>query len=214
MTNALSAQDLLARLSKDPVKLGDLKKIAKEIKRDHELAMELWESGEFYPRLLATLILDKNLLTQDVLDYLASGMVNHDNDQRDQLADWLLANQLMKSRKTVALLASWEQHPTAIFRRLFWYHQARLRWTGQKPPDNTTALLASLKKNLADEKPEVQWAMNFTAGQIGVREPEFRDECIALGEKLGLYKGLPVAKGCTPHYLPEFIKIEAAKLSK
>lgn len=60
-------------------------------------------------------------------------------------------------------------------------------------------------------EPEVQWAMNFAAGQIGIHEPEHRSRCLALGERLGLYKDEPVSRGCTPNYLPEFIRIEVAK---
>ena len=130
--------------------MGDLKKIAKEIKRDHELAMALWSTAEFYPRMLAVLIMDKTLLTQDLIEQLAADMSAHQFEQRNRLADWLLANQLMKSKKTVALLESWEQHRSPILRRLFWYHQARLRWTGKTPPDNSAELLASLEIRLAE----------------------------------------------------------------
>lgn len=42
----------------DSVKLGDIKNLAKEIKQDHDLAMELWTSHEVYPRMLAVLIMD------------------------------------------------------------------------------------------------------------------------------------------------------------
>ena len=195
-------------------KLGDLRKIAKEIKRDHELALELWSTGEYSPRLLAILIMDKKLLTQEVIDKLAREMQEHDYDESNRLADWFLANQLTKDKQTIALMKTWEHNPSPILRRLFWYYQARLRWVGQTPPDNTPDLLASLKKNMANAEPEVQWAMNFTAGQIGIHESEYRSQCIELGEKLGLYKDDPVAPNCTPDYLPEFIRIEAAKLGK
>ena len=36
-------------------KLGDLRIIAKDIKKDHQLAMELWSTGEYLPRQLAIL---------------------------------------------------------------------------------------------------------------------------------------------------------------
>lgn len=214
MTLSPNAQNIYSQISKDTPKMGDLKKIGKEIKKDHDLAIELWSTGEYYPRLLAVLIMDKNCLTQEVIENLASDMTSHDYDQRNQLADWLLANQLMKSKKTIALMETWEHHPSPILRRLFWYYQARLRWTGKTPPDNTPDLLTSLEKDLANAEPEVQWAMNFTAGQIGIYDPMYRSQCIELGERVGLYKDEPVAKGCTPNYLPEFIRIEAAKLDK
>jgi 3-methyladenine DNA glycosylase AlkD len=205
------AKKLVAELSQGNVKLGDLKKRGQEIKKDHELAVELWSTDEFYPRLLATLIFDKKLLTENVIDQLASDMLRHEAQERTQLADWLLANQLAKDNKLVSLIATWETNPSPILRRLFWYHQARLRWVGQTPPGNSADLLDSLETDMAHAEPEVQWAMNFCAGQIGVHEPEFRSRCIKLGEALGLYKDERVAKNCTPSYLPEFIRIEVAK---
>jgi 3-methyladenine DNA glycosylase AlkD len=211
MALSARAKKLVAEVSGRDVKLGDLKTHAKAIKKDHALALELWSTGDFYPRLLATLIFDSKLLTANVIEQLAAEMLQHDADQRSQLADWLLANQLSKDKKLVALIATWEESPSPLLRRLFWYHQARLRWVGQAPPGNSAELLASLESNLADEEPEVQWAMNFCAGQIGVHEPKFRARCIKLGKAVGLYKDEHVAKNCTPSYLPEFIRIEVAK---
>jgi 3-methyladenine DNA glycosylase AlkD len=82
---------------------------------------------------------------------------------------------------------------------------------GQTPPPNTEALLSAIEKHIKDEEPEVQWAMNFTAGWIGVYDKQYRTRCIEVGEKTGLYKGQMVSKGCTPDYLPEFIGIESTK---
>jgi hypothetical protein len=56
--------------------------------------------------------------------------------------------------------------------------------------------------------------MNYTAGQIGKWQEEYRDRCISIGKNSGLYKNEVVAKNCTPSYLPEFIRIEIAKLNK
>lgn len=205
------AKKITAEMTNEKLKLGDIKKQGKEIKKDHDLAMELWSTGEYYPRLLAILIFDKKRLTQNAINQLASGILRHSDKERNQLADWLLANQLMKDKKIISLMQTWKEDPSPILRRLFWYHQARLRWTGQTPPDNSGDLLAYLERNMANAEPDVQWAMNFCAGQIGIHEPQFRPRCIKLGETLGLYKDEHVAKNCTPSYLPEFIRIEVAK---
>ncbi len=214
MTLSSKAKSIYSQISKETTKLGDLRKIAKEIKKDHELAMELWSTGEFYPRQLSILIMDKKLLSQDLIDELDKDIQSHEYNERNQLTDWLMANQLTKDKKIIALMESWENSTSAIQRRVFWYYQARLRWMGKTPPPNTKILLNSIEEKIMNEKPEVQWAMNFTAGQIGVREPAHRSRCVALGEKFGLYKDDPVSKGCTPNYLPEFIRIEVAKLKK
>ncbi|MCS3554400.1 MULTISPECIES: DNA alkylation repair protein [unclassified Sphingobacterium] len=193
-------------------KLGDLRKIAKEIKKDHELALELWSTPDFLARLLAILIMDNKRISQDTVNQLDQDMLMmHPPEERNQLMDWLMANQLTKDKKTIALIESWQNSVSPLQRRIFWYYQARLRWTGQIPPPNSLELLNEIEAKIAREEPEVQWAMNFLAGWIGVYEKQYRDRCIAIGEKTGLYKGDMVSKGCTPNYLPEFIAIESNK---
>lgn len=214
MNLSVKAQKIHSQVNSENTKLGDLRKLAKEIKKDHDLAMELWSTGDFFPQQLAILIMDKKLLTQEVIDQLDKDIQNHDYEERTQLADWLMANQLTKHKKTITLLESWEYSSSAIQRRLFWYYQARLRWTGQTPPNNTDHLLSSIQERIATEEPEVQWAMNFTAVWIGIFDPNYRAQCVALGEKLGLYKDEIVARGCTPNYLPDFITTEVNKRNK
>ena len=212
MNLTTEAQKIHSQVNAGETKLGDLRKIAKEIKKDHELALELWSTGAFYSRQLAILIMDKKLINQEFIDQIDKDLKKHEYDERLTLADWFMANQLMKDKKTIALIESWENSKSPIQRRIFWYYQARLRWTGQTPPDNSEYLLSSIEKKIAQEVPEVQWAMNFTAGQIGVFESRYRSRCIAIGENSGLYKDDIVSKGCTPSYLPDFIRIQVDKL--
>lgn len=213
MNLSSKAESILAQIGQTN-KLGDLRKIAAEIKKDHALALELWSSGKYFPRQLAILIMDKKLLTQEVIDGLDRDIQQHPQEEQTQLIDWLMANQLSKDKKTIALMESWENSPSALQRRIFWYYQGRLRWVGQTPPPNTETLIKAIEKGLETEVPEVQWAMNFTAAQIGIFQPEHRSRCIALGERVGLYKDDLVPRGCTPNYLPELISIQVAKLKK
>jgi 3-methyladenine DNA glycosylase AlkD len=205
-----TAEEILSQLNSE-TKMGELRKIAKEIKKDHELAMELWASGEVPARLLATLIMDKKELDQEIIDQLDEDMQVHTVDDRNKLMDWLLANQLTKNKKGKDMIASWKDSSSALQRRTYWYYEARQRWTGKTIPENNRELVSLIEENIADEEPEVQWAMNFTAGWIGVFDEQHRERCAAIGEKTGLYKEEMVSKGCTPNYLPEFIEMEVAK---
>lgn len=211
LKETLTKESILAEIN-DQTKLGDLRKIAKLIKKDHELAMDLWASKEFKARLLSILILDKNQLTEEDINQLVKSMDIHSYDEKNNLMDWLLSNQLTKDKKKIALVESWQNSPLSLQRRTFWNYQGRLRWTGKNLPENTELLLDALDDSLMAEEPEVQWAMNFTAGWIGVYDERYRARCKQLGEKTGLYKGDKVPKGCTPNYLPEFIAMEVGKI--
>jgi len=208
------AQKIHEQISAEGAKLGDLRKIAKEIKKDHDLAMEFWSTGGYMPRQLAILIMDRKQIGQDLVEELFADMEKHPYSERNQLADWLMANQLSKDKALISMILGWENSPMALQRRIYWYYQARLRWTGKTPIDNAELLLSAIEERMAKEEPEVQWAMNFTAAWIGIHEEEQRSRCITLGEQIGLYKEEKAPKGCTPNYLPEFIRIETEKLNK
>ena len=210
MKHSSKAESILYQID-DHTKLGDLRKLAKDIKKDHALAMELWSSRRFLARQLAILIMDKKLLSQDLIDQLDKDMQKHPLGERSQLIDWLMANQLAKDKETIALMESWQNSASPLQRRIFWYYQARLRWMGQTAPLNTEKLLTAIESQIASETPEVQWAMNLTAGWIGIFDKPYRTRCIEIGVKTGLFKGDRVSKGCTPNYLPDFIAIESKK---
>lgn len=205
------AENILTQIAGKNTKLGDLRNIAKDTKKDHQLAIELWSSKHFFARQLAILIMDKKLLTKAVIDNLVSDINQHNEKEKLQLIDWLMANQLTKDKKTIALIESWEDSQSSLKRRTYWYYQGRLRWMGQTPPTSNDELLSKIENQIEKEEPEVQWAMNFLAGWIGVYDKKYRERCVVLGEKTGLYKGKRVSKGCTPEYLPEFIAIESNK---
>lgn len=214
MHRSTEAQNILTQVNTASTKMGDLKHIAKTVKINHELALELWSSGAYLPRLLAVLIMDKKKLTQELIDALDNDLQKHSFDEKNHVMEWLMANQLTKDKKTIALMESWENSPSALQRRTYWYYQARMRWTGQTPLPNTAELLSKIERNIASESPEVQWAMNFTAAWIGVYDERYRNRCVEIGERTGLYKDEVVPRGCTPNYLPAFIEIETNKRKK
>lgn len=210
MKLSTKVENILTQISDKSTKLGDLRKIAKEIKKDHQLAIELWSAEHYLGRQLAILIMDKKLLTDEFIDNLVSDINQHNEKEKLHLIDWLMANQLTKDKKTLALVDSWENNPISLKRRVYWYYQGRLRWMG-KIQSNSEDVLSSIERQIEIEEPEVQWAMNFTAGWIGVYEKKYRNRCVELGKRTGLYKDKMVSKGCTPEYLPEFIVIESNK---
>lgn len=206
------ALEIYNQIKDEQTKLGDLRKMASAIKKDHELALELWNTQNYFAQQLAILIMDKKLLNQEIINVLCNDIEKHSKVEKLNLMDWLMANQLMKDKKTIALIESWLDSTSSLQRRTFWYYQGRLRWVGQTPPPNSEELLSLIENRIEKEIEEVQWAMNFTAAQIGIFQEEYRNRCITLGEKTGLYKDEVVAKNCTPNYLPKYISIQVEKI--
>lgn len=205
MSLTAEAKAIVDEYGDDPVPMGVLKKRAKDIKVNHALGLELWGTGKYFVQMLGALILDKKQIDLATIEGFADELVDRDDFEMNRLSEWLLANQLMKDKRLSALIDEWEKHENAVLRRLFWYKQARLRWTGQTPPDNTGYLMDQIEANFMDEVPMVQWSMNFCAGQIGIFDAPFRDRCIKLGEKTEYMIDEKVPANCVPSYLPLFI---------
>lgn len=156
--------EILEEISSDNIKYGDLKKIAKEIKKDHGLAMDLWETGQYHPRLLAVLILDRKLIDEAFMDKVATDLLTHGEEEWKQVADWLFANQLNKSKKLISMVENWMQSESPVLRKLFWTHQYRLRWTGKTEYENTELLIDYIEDTIMEEIPPIQETMSMTAG--------------------------------------------------
>ncbi len=67
------------------VKLGDIRKLEKKIKLDHDLALELWETENMEARLLAIRIIEPTKLSAKELDNMVRSL------DVPQVADWFNA---------------------------------------------------------------------------------------------------------------------------
>lgn len=77
----------MATISSKDTKLRDLRKIANTIKKDHELALELWSSKQYLAQQLAILIMDKKLLTPEVINQLIQDIEQQNTAAQLQLID-------------------------------------------------------------------------------------------------------------------------------
>lgn len=78
------AQALLQRIS-GTIRLGDLQAMAKEIQKDHPLAMELWASGGYMAWQLALRIMDAKQLDQQAINALDKDIAKLPPPKRDAL---------------------------------------------------------------------------------------------------------------------------------
>lgn len=180
------------------VRRGEVRKVAKEIKTNHDLALELWETGNIDARFLAILIMVPKKLSSAELDRLVRSLTFV------EVADWL-SNYVVKKhpdKETLRLEWMTTEHPMAA--RAGWALTAE---RVSKNPDglDLPALLKRIEAEMASAPSETQWTMNICLVEIGIHIPNHRKRALAIGEKLGIYGDLPVPKGCTSPFAPIWI---------
>lgn len=180
------------------VKMGDIRTIAKKIKTNHELALELWDTGNVEARFLAALIIDpKKLSNEEITKMVSSEKFTH-------IADWFYSYVIKEYADKETLRQKW-MHTSDIM-------QARSGWSltigcVTRNPElvDIPALLDRIENEMPKAAPEVQWTMNSTLAQIGINHPEYRERALNIGEKLGIYRDYPTSKGCTSPFAPIWI---------
>jgi 3-methyladenine DNA glycosylase AlkD len=180
------------------VRLGDIRKLANEIKTNHELAIALWDTGNIDARLLAILLIKPKNLSRDEMDRMVRS-VNF-----VQVADWLNSYVVKSHPDKESLRQAWMEDDDPWAARAGWsLTSERIA----KSPNglDLPGILDRIESEMRDAAPEVQWTMNFCLAGIGIHFPRLRKRAIAIGEKLGLYRDYPVSKGCTSPFAPIWI---------
>lgn len=203
MSSTADAQALLERLASEKPNNTQIRAIAKEHGKNADLAAHLWNSGGFSARMLSYLVLDLKAVDVPYIERLLADIeAVTDAREQSQLLDWLIANVIMKKSALRNEAAKWRSGGPAISQRVFWSVQARS--IQAENHDHNERLLAHIERELASAGP-LKWNMNWCAAQIGIADERLRPRCIALGERLGLYRDYPVSKGCTSPFLPVWI---------
>ena len=180
------------------VSRGDVRKLANKIKTDHDLALSLWKTGNIDAQFLATLLADVKLLSAEDLERMVKSVTYA------WVADWLHSYVVKEHADKEALRQKWMTSGDRWAARAGWQLTAG---RVAKSPDglDLDALLDRIEKEMAAAAPEVQWTMNMCLAEIGIHFPEHRKRAIGIGEKLGIYRDYPCAKGCTSPFAPIWI---------
>ena len=180
------------------VKMGDIRALAKKTKSDHSLALKLWDTGNIDARFLAILIINPKKLTfQEITDMVKSEKFTH-------VADWFYSYVIKDYPDSELVRAEWMDSDNSMIARAGW---SLTSGCVARNPDvlDLSAILDRIESEMAAAAPEVQWTMNSTLANIGIRFPEYRSRALEIGEKLGIYRNYPVSKGCTSPFAPIWI---------
>lgn len=177
---------------------GDLRKLAKKLKTNHALGLALWETGNMDARMLAILLLEPRKLTAAELDCLVR------SGRPAQVADWLNAYIVKVHPEKESFRVQWMEDADPWAARAGWALTAERIGKSADGLD-LAAMLTRLEKEMPAAPPEVQWTMNYCLAGIGIHHADLRKRALAIGEKLGIYRDYPCAKGCTSPFAPIWI---------
>ncbi|MGW9114820.1 DNA alkylation repair protein [Microbacterium sp. NPDC055683] len=180
------------------VNLTRLRAVAKRVGADHELALALWSTGETPARLVALLVARPRLFSADQLDEMLRA------SRARKVQDWLVAYVVKKSPHAEQLRRAWFDDADPVVAAAGWdLTTERVR----KRPDglDLARLLDLVEADMKNAPERLQWAMNQTLAEIGIRTPALRARAIAIGERLEVLKDYPTPPNCTSPYAPAWI---------
>ncbi|MCI0586706.1 MAG: DNA alkylation repair protein [Planctomycetes bacterium] len=181
------------------VRMGDLRGLAKKIKTNHPLALPLWGTGNADAQLLATMIMDPTRPGQREIDAMMKplGFLH--------LVEEFAFKVAAKSPHAQALREAWLDSPKEWVARAGWNLMVAHVIGGGFDGPGLGEVLRRIEREYGPAPRPKKEAMTRCLIEIGVRHPDRRQECIAIGERFGRWDDRPVSKGCTPWYAPDGI---------
>lgn len=183
------------------VSYAHLGKLEKRYRGEHELALELWESGVHDARVLATQIAEAGSLTAKVLDAWLRAVDNH------VLAD-AVAQAAARSSKALRCAERWRARKGEWAAATGWNLYGRL--AGELAPAEHEATLVEIEERIHESPNRVRHAMNGALIAIGSEGDALEKAAIAAAKRIGTVEVDHGATGCkTPAAIPYIRKTVA-----
>lgn len=180
------------------VNLTKLRAIAKCLKQQHPLALELWATGRTDARLLALLVARPKAFDEAELDAMLR------EARAPKVLDWLTNYVVKQSPHAEALRLAWLGDADPVVAAAGWALTSHRVVKSHEGLDLPT-LLDTIEAEMADAPGRLQWEMNTCLAQIGIAHPEHRARAIAIGERLRVLEDYPTPPNCTSPYAPAWI---------
>ncbi|QXF80126.1 DNA alkylation repair protein [Rhodococcus pyridinivorans] len=180
------------------VNLSALRAVAKRVKTQHELAQQLWATGDTAARLLALLICRRKAFTADELDTMVR------ETGTPKVHDWFVNYVVKKNPHAEELRGRWMTDPDPIVASAGWALTAE-RVVKNADGLDLSGLLDIIDAQMRDAPERLQWAMNTCLAQVGIEHPDHRARALDIGERLEVLKDYPTSPGCTSPYAPAWI---------
>jgi len=146
------------------VSVPDMRKLAKEIGRDHKLALDLWRTGIAEARIVAALVGDPAKLTEEQMEDWVKDINSWD------VCDQVCMNLFEKNQLAWKKIIDWSEREEEFVKRVAFSLIACLAWHDKKASDEKfIELLPVIIRGTTDERNFVKKAVNWALRNIGKR---------------------------------------------
>lgn len=161
------------------VSIPNLRQIAKEAGRDRALAQQLWASAIHEARILAGMIDDPKMVTEEQMERWVK-----DFDSWD-VCDQCCMNLFEKTKFVYQKAAEWSSNDKEFIKRTGFVLMARLAVSDKKADDRQFELfLPIIKREASDNRNFVKKAVNWALRQIGKRNLNLNRKAIETAKEI------------------------------
>ncbi len=161
------------------VSIPNLRKLAKEIGKNHDLAQKLWDSGIHEAKILAGMIDDPKLVTEKQMD---AWIVDFDSWD---VCDQVCMNLFDKTPFAFEKAKKWAKRNEEFEKRAGFALMSCLAWHDKESSDSKfIAFFPLIKNGSTDERNFVKKAVNWALRQIGKRNKSLNKAAIVVAEEI------------------------------
>lgn len=161
------------------VPMPSLRKMARELGKNHELALALWDTGVHEARILAVYIDDPSQVSESQMERWASEIDTWD------VCDQACGNLFDRTPFAVGKAFEWSERDETFVKRAGFVLMAELAVHDKTLPDETfQAFLPVILRHSNDERNFVKKAINWALRQIGKRNSRLNRAAIEAAEKI------------------------------
>lgn len=161
------------------VSVPDMRKLAKELGRDHRLALDLWRTGIAEARIVAGMVGDPVKLTEQQMEEWVKGIDSWD------VCDQVCMNLFEKNRLAWKKIIDWSEREEEFVKRTAFSLIACLAWHDKKAGDEKfIALLPVIVREATDERNFVKKAVNWALRNIGKRNHNLNQAALKAAKEI------------------------------
>ena len=163
------------------VSVPDMRKIAKELGKNHNLALELWKTGIPEAKIVAAMIDEPEKLTEKQMEDWVKDINSWD------VCDQVCMNLFEKTPLAWKKILDWSERKEEFVKRTAFALIACLAWHNKKAEDEQfIELFPVIKRGATDERNFVKKAVNWALRNIGKRNLNLNKAALKAAKEIQL----------------------------